>query len=134
VTLLGRTRFSAKLIARLTDSAVATPMPSASLTVAVPSTNSTGHCRPRETRPSYGVIAKMNEDHHSCRLAHESDGDQWTYGESARGERFEMAPLPPAALARISHTNGRIGSPNQRRLLCCNDFTQVRGAPDADRV
>jgi PadR family transcriptional regulator, regulatory protein PadR len=37
-------------------------------------------------------------------------------------------------LARISHTNRRIGPPNQRKLLCCNDFTQVRGAPDADRV
>jgi phosphoserine phosphatase len=37
-------------------------------------------------------------------------------------------------LARISHTNKRIGLPNQRKLLCRNDFTQVRGAPDADRV
>ncbi len=37
-------------------------------------------------------------------------------------------------LARISHTNRRIGAPNQRKLLCCNDFTQLRGAPDADRV
>jgi NitT/TauT family transport system permease protein len=39
-----------------------------------------------------------------------------------------------AGLARISHTNRRIGSPNQRKLLCRNDFTRVRGAPDADRV
>src|SRR5262245_44152435 len=30
-------------------------------------------------------------------------------------------------LARISHTNRRIGSPNQRKLLCRNGFTQVRG-------
>jgi hypothetical protein len=37
-------------------------------------------------------------------------------------------------LARISHTNRRIGPTNQRKLLCHNDFTQVRGAPDADRV
>jgi hypothetical protein len=37
-------------------------------------------------------------------------------------------------LARISHTNRRIGSPNQRKLLCRNDFARVRGAPDADRV
>ena len=37
-------------------------------------------------------------------------------------------------LARISHTNRGIGAPNQRELLCHNDFTQVRGAPDADRV
>jgi hypothetical protein len=37
-------------------------------------------------------------------------------------------------LARISHTNSRIGPQNQRKLLCRNDFTQVRGAPDADRV
>src|ERR1700675_4219362 len=34
-----------------------------------------------------------------------------------------------ASLARISHTNRRIGSPNQRKLLCSNDFTQIRGAP-----
>ena len=34
-----------------------------------------------------------------------------------------------SSLARISHTNRRIGAPNQRKLLCCNDFTQVRGAP-----
>jgi putative DNA methylase len=37
-------------------------------------------------------------------------------------------------LARISHTNRRIGPTNQRKLLYHNDFTQVRGAPDADRV
>jgi putative ABC transport system substrate-binding protein len=37
-------------------------------------------------------------------------------------------------LARFSHTNRRIGPSNQRKLLCCNDFTRVRGAPDADRV
>jgi transposase len=40
----------------------------------------------------------------------------------------------PERLARISHTNRLIGSPNQRKLLCHNDFAQVRGAPDADRV
>ncbi len=47
---------------------------------------------------------------------------------------IELAPLLRDHLARISHTNRRIGAPNQRKLLCCNDFTQVRGAPDADRV
>jgi hypothetical protein len=36
-------------------------------------------------------------------------------------------------LARISHTNRRIGSPNQRKLLCRNDFTQIRGAPRCRR-
>jgi ribose transport system substrate-binding protein len=46
----------------------------------------------------------------------------------------ELRGVFASDLARISHTNRRIGSPNQRKLLCCNDFTQVRGAPDADRV
>ena len=32
-------------------------------------------------------------------------------------------------LARISHTNRRIGAPNQRKLLCRNDFTQIQGDP-----
>jgi hypothetical protein len=30
-------------------------------------------------------------------------------------------------LAWISHTNEHIGPANQRKLLCRNDFTQVRG-------
>ena len=30
-------------------------------------------------------------------------------------------------LARISHTNRRIGPENQRKLLCRNDFTRIRG-------
>jgi hypothetical protein len=38
-----------------------------------------------------------------------------------------------SSLARISHTNRRIGSPNQRELLCRNDFTQIRGAPRCRR-
>ncbi|MFZ0791201.1 MAG: hypothetical protein WAM94_16430, partial [Chromatiaceae bacterium] len=32
-------------------------------------------------------------------------------------------------LARISHANERIGAPNQRELLCCNDFALIRGEP-----
>jgi hypothetical protein len=28
----------------------------------------------------------------------------------------------------------RIGGANQRKLLCCNDFSLIPGAPDADRV
>jgi hypothetical protein len=48
---------------------------------------------------------------------------------SARKEFGEAGDV-----ARISHRNMRIGSPNQRKSLCRNDFTQVRGAPDADRV
>jgi hypothetical protein len=51
---------------------------------------------------------------------------------------FRTVALSPPALqgylARISHTNRRIGAPNQRKLLCRNDFAQIRGAPDADRV
>jgi hypothetical protein len=40
-----------------------------------------------------------------------------------------LAP-PGSVPARISHTNRRIGPPNQRKFLCRNDFTQVRGAPE----
>ena len=32
-----------------------------------------------------------------------------------------------APLARISHTNRRIGATNQRKLLCSNDFLQISG-------
>jgi hypothetical protein len=32
-------------------------------------------------------------------------------------------------LARISHTNRRIGAANQRKLLCRNDLTRIRGEP-----
>ena len=32
-------------------------------------------------------------------------------------------------LARISHTNRRIGATNQRKLLCSNDFLQISGEP-----
>jgi hypothetical protein len=39
-----------------------------------------------------------------------------------------------APLTRISRTNRRIGSPNQRKLLCRNDFTQIRRGPDAGGV
>jgi len=39
--------------------------------------------------------------------------------DAANGER----------LARISHTNRRIGAANQRKLLCRNDLTRIRGEP-----
>jgi ABC-type uncharacterized transport system permease subunit len=42
---------------------------------------------------------------------------------------YLLALLAVAGLARISHTNRRIGAPNQRKVLCRNDFTQIRGAP-----
>jgi hypothetical protein len=32
-------------------------------------------------------------------------------------------------LARISHANQRIGAPNQRELLCRNDFRRFEGEP-----
>src|SRR5260370_512625 len=38
------------------------------------------------------------------------------------------------ALARISHTTKCIGAPNQRKLLCENDFQRFAERPDADRV
>jgi NAD(P)-dependent dehydrogenase (short-subunit alcohol dehydrogenase family) len=39
-----------------------------------------------------------------------------------------------AQLARISHTTLCIGAPNQRKLLCENDFHRFAERPDADRV
>jgi hypothetical protein len=33
------------------------------------------------------------------------------------------------ALARISHSIGCIGATNQRKLLCHNDFQEIRGQP-----
>jgi hypothetical protein len=42
--------------------------------------------------------------------------------------------LGELGLARISHTNRRIGAPNQRELLCHNDFRRFEESPDADRV
>src|SRR5207249_10019429 len=33
------------------------------------------------------------------------------------------------SLARISHTNRRIGAPNQRKLLCRTDISSIRGEP-----
>jgi hypothetical protein len=35
----------------------------------------------------------------------------------------------PGTLARISHANQRIGAPNQRELLCRNDFRRFEGEP-----
>jgi hypothetical protein len=37
-------------------------------------------------------------------------------------------------LTRISHTTRYIGAPNQRKLLCRNDFPRFEERPDADRV
>jgi hypothetical protein len=39
-----------------------------------------------------------------------------------------------AAVARISHTIGRIGAPNQPKSLCCSDIEMIRGNPDPDRA
>jgi len=37
-------------------------------------------------------------------------------------------------LARISHANKCIGAPNQRKLLCSNDFLAIRKRPDDDKL
>jgi hypothetical protein len=37
-------------------------------------------------------------------------------------------------LALIAHTKKCIWAPNQRKLLCCNDFLAIRGRPDDDRL
>ena len=42
---------------------------------------------------------------------------------------FIVAPLFGFILARISHTIECIGAANQRKLLCCNDLSPIRGAP-----
>jgi hypothetical protein len=38
------------------------------------------------------------------------------------------------ALAHISHTKKCIGAPNQRKLLCRNDFLQIQERPDDNRL
>ena len=38
-------------------------------------------------------------------------------------------PALQTLLARISHTIECIGAANQRKLLCCNDLSPIRGAP-----
>src|SRR6266568_1050973 len=55
----------------------------------------------------------------------------FTDGSAPPGGPREIANsrFPAAGLARISHTNRRIGVPNQRKLLCRNDFTQIQGDP-----
>jgi predicted ATPase len=45
-----------------------------------------------------------------------------------------LATTPSTGLARISHAKKCIGAPNQRKLLCGNDFPKIRGRPDDDRL
>jgi ABC-type multidrug transport system fused ATPase/permease subunit len=40
-----------------------------------------------------------------------------------------LDPGQRVGLARISHTIECIGAANQRKLLCCNDLSPIRGAP-----
>jgi hypothetical protein len=49
-------------------------------------------------------------------------------GHPRTRRRDQATGGPCRELTRISHTNRRIGSPNQRKLLCRNDFAQIRGA------
>jgi transposase len=94
--------------------------------------------------PSWGAVARRVHSRYHRRV-----GDLPLSGRSVRllvvarrfrcdavlcGRQIFAERFTDDALARISHTNRRIGSPNQRKLLCRNDFTRVRGAPDADRV
>ena len=52
------------------------------------------------------------------------------------GARLAFADLKSSMelLARISHTNKCIGAPNQRKLLCSNDFLAIRKRPDDDKL
>jgi hypothetical protein len=60
--------------------------------------------------------------------------------QRARGVLVPNGPLynrrmsQLAALAWISQTYRCIGAENLRKLLCCNNFSQVQEHPDADRV
>ena len=47
---------------------------------------------------------------------------------------FETILYPAATLTWISQTYWCIGAENLRKLLCCNNFSQVQEHPDADRV
>src|SRR5438128_10212804 len=44
-------------------------------------------------------------------------------------KRMQMIRFNGESLARISHTIECIGAANQRKLLCCNDLSPIRGAP-----
>jgi hypothetical protein len=61
------------------------------------------------------------------------NGDQRLAPETQRSttETLELADqrLGRTSLTRISHTNRRIGTANQRKLLCPNDFTWIQGQP-----
>jgi hypothetical protein len=54
--------------------------------------------------------------------------------EGAKLLPVEVHQPEPKGLARISHTTQCIGAPNQRKLLCENDFQRFAERPDADRV
>jgi hypothetical protein len=49
-------------------------------------------------------------------------------------ERATLMVMRADGLAWISQTYGCIGAENLRKLLCCNNFSQVQEHPDADRV
>jgi AraC family transcriptional regulator len=58
-----------------------------------------------------------------------------SYIEEHLAEPISLAELADLArLTRISHTKKCIGAPNQRKLLCGNDFLKIRGRPDDDRL
>jgi len=48
--------------------------------------------------------------------------------------RIVAALSVAGALTWISQTYRCIGAENLRKLLCCNNFSQVQEHPDADRV
>jgi hypothetical protein len=50
------------------------------------------------------------------------------FGISRTHVRTTLQHAQEAGLARISHTDECIGAPNQRKLLCSNDFLPIRGA------
>src|SRR5215471_21836242 len=80
------------------------------------------------------TIAVVEDDRNiltSASMALETGGvrDRHICGRLLSSRRFEIksAGSSPAGLDRISHTNRRIGPANQRKLLCRNDLTQIRG-------
>jgi hypothetical protein len=84
--------------------------------------------RPRNSPPRPSPIccastAGQSTSRQRCgKVLEKSRRPQPRHPGNAVGDRRGGDPL-----ARISHTNRRIGPANQRKLLCRNDLTQIRG-------
>src|SRR6516165_3982152 len=66
--------------------------------------------------------ARWAAGQHQSLAAHRSGPSLAQAGTADGGSRVRD-------LARISHSNKRIGAPNQRKFFCEKDFPMIRGAP-----